>query len=148
MAAALLTDKDIRIFLMDKPELNPLLNGVRWSAEDIDSAVVNVISYFNSVPPATGNSYTAESFPYRYCLLIGVTGHLLRSAAINEASNQFDYVSDGVSVQDKNKAPVFASMGNSYWEEFRSQVREIKVNQAMHQLYGSIGSPFGRQGGF
>jgi hypothetical protein len=145
MAAAIITDKDVRTFLMDKPELNPLLGGVRWTAEDIDHAAINAIDYFNSSAPFTGNSYTVETFPFRYLLLTGITGHLLRGAAINEASNQFTYAVDGVQVQDKDKAELFMRLGNQFWAEFQEQCRLLKINQAAAQIYGTVGSEFGRR---
>lgn len=143
MASAAITEKDIRLFLMDVPQLNPLLQGVRWTAEDIDNAIVNVLDYYNSTAPFTGRSYSVETFPYRYLLLIGTAGMLLRSASINEASNQFEYSVDGVQVQDKNKAQLFAQMGQQYWEEFKDQAKQLKLNQAASQLFSTIGSEYG-----
>lgn len=144
MAAAILTENDIRIHMMDKPELNTLVGGVRWSPADIEHAMVNTVAYFNESAPATGMTYTIEQFPFRYCLLTGVTGYLLRSAAINEASNQLDYSAENISVQDKNKAPLFTQLGNQFWEEFKTMSYNIKLNQYTSQLYGSIGSEFRR----
>lgn len=143
MAAPIITDKDVRTFLMDKPELNPLLGGVRWTPEDIDHAAVNAIDYFNSSPPYTGSSYTVETFPFRYLLLTGITGHLLRGASVNEASNQFNYAVDGVQVQDKDKAQLFMQMGNQFWAEFQDQCKMLKLNQAAALIYGSVGSEYG-----
>jgi len=146
MATPVITEQDIRIFLMDKKELNPLLDGVRWDTKDIEQAVINAISYFNDSPPHTGNAYTVENFPYRYILLIGTAGHLLRSAAINEGSNQLDYSASGVQVQDKNKAELFVRMGGAYWDEFKEMTRMVKLNQAANSIYGTIGSEFGWRG--
>ena len=79
MATAKLSEQDIRLFLMEKKELNPLLRGVRWSTEDIDAAVNRCIDFWNETPPFI-NPQTPSSFPYKYTLLIGVAGHLLKSA--------------------------------------------------------------------
>ena len=139
MAAPRLTDKDIRIFLMDKKELNPLLRGVRWSDEDIDQAIQRVVDYFNDTPPYS-ITLTANSFPLRYTLLVGVAGHLLRSASINEASNQLNYSADGMSVQDKDKAEIFMRIGGLYWDEFKEKVLNIKVTQNLSNAYGGTPS--------
>src|SRR3954465_7030455 len=104
MATPIITEKEIRVFLMDKPELNPLLGGLKFNSEDIEQAVINTIDHFNASLPQTGQNYTVENFPSRYILLIGVSGYLLKSASINESINQLDYNVEGVSVQDKNKA--------------------------------------------
>ena len=137
MATNKLTEKDIRILLMDKKELNPLLRAVRWSTEDVDSAMRRCVDYYNETPPFVV-AYSVNSFPFRYTLLVGTSGHLLKSASINEASNQLEYTADGVTVQDKNKAQIFASLGNSMWEEFKEKVVAQKVSQNIGQAFGSI----------
>ena len=139
MAASPLTEQDIRIFLMDRKELNPLLRGVRWNSEDIDQAVRRVVDYFNETPPYS-MTVSANGFPYRYTLLVGVAGHLLRSASINEASNQLNYSADGVSVQDKDKAEIFMRVGNMYWEEFKDKTANIKVTQNLSNAFGATPS--------
>lgn len=136
MANAQLDEQSIRLFLMDKKELNPLLRGVRWTTEEIDAAVQRVVDYFNETPPYVF-SYTAATFPYRYMLLIGVAGHLLRSASINEASNQLAYSADGVTVQDKDKAEIFARLGNAFWDELREKVLSRKLADNINAAYSS-----------
>ena len=139
MAIPSLTEQQIRIFLMDKKELNPLLRGVRWSTEDINEAINRVVDYYNETPPFI-NSYNANNFPHRYSLLLGVSGHLLKSASINEASNQLEYSADGVTVQDKNKADIFSRLGSAMWEEFKEKVINLKVAQNISQAFGDVNS--------
>jgi hypothetical protein len=139
MAIAQITETDIRTFCMDRKELNSLLRGVRWSTEDIDNALNRCTDFFNETAPFVV-SFTPQTFPYRYTLLIGVAGHLLRSASINEASNQLDYSADGVTVQDKNKAQIFASIGNQFWEEFKDKVVNIKITINVANAFGTMPS--------
>ena len=139
MATAKLDDSAIRMFLMDKKELNPLLKGVRWSTEDVDGAIQRCVDFYNDTPPFIAPQ-RPETFPFKYVLLVGVAGHLLRSAAINEASNQLDYSADGVTVQDKNKADIFLRMGNAYWQEFTDKVGQIKVTVNLSGAFGTIPS--------
>jgi len=127
---------------MDKPELNPLIRGVRFSDEDIDHATTMAIAYFNEANPPTGIEYKVEDFPFKYALLCGVVGHLLRGAAVNEASNNLDYSLDGVSVNDKNKAEIFSRLGAQYWEEFKERTQSLKVNINVGQAFGSSRSEF------
>lgn len=145
MATPIITEKEIRMFIMDKPELNPLLAGVKFDSTDIDNGIINVISYFNEIPPYTGTNYTVENFPFRYILLIGLVGHLLKGAAVNEAVNQFDYSVEGVQVNDKNKAGLFTQLGNEYWSEFKDMVKQVKVSQNVNQLYNSFSSEYIRR---
>lgn len=142
MSAAKITEKDIRLYIMDKPELNPLLRGVRFNAEEIDAALIHCVDYFNIASPPTTAQYTIESFPFRYIMLAGVAGHLLRGAAVNEASNQLTYSLDGIQVSDKDKAEIFTRLGVQFWEEFKEMVRDIKLNQNIAAAFGSTCSEY------
>lgn len=128
--------------MMDKTELNPLILGVRWSAEAIDAAMTNVVDYFNVMNPPSSQKYTVESFPYRYLMLMGSAGYLLKSAAINEAANQLSYAADGVQINDKDKAQIFISMGTEYWNEFKEAAHDIKLNQNIAEVYGTKHSEY------
>ena len=139
MATAKLTNDQVRLFLMDRKELNSLIKGVRWSDPEIDAAINMCVDYWNSTPPFI-NTQNAATFPFRWLLLTGVAGWLLRSAAINEASNQLDYSADGITVQDKNKAEIFLNIGNMYWKEFQEKVVNIKVTQNLAGAYGTTPS--------
>jgi ABC-type lipoprotein release transport system permease subunit len=80
--------------------------------------------------------YTLENFPFRSLLLMGTAGYLLRSAALNEASNQLTYSADGVQVSDKDKAQIFTSLGSSLWEEFKQLASNIRISHNIAQVYG------------
>lgn len=126
---------------MDKPELNPLLRGVRWSPEEIDHAIIMTIGYFNETPPQVG-TFTAESFPYPFTLLLGVAGYLLKSAAINEASNNLQYSLDSVAVNDKDKSDIFLKLGTQYWTEFQTLSQNQKVSLNVSSAFGSVTSEY------
>lgn len=136
MAQSIVTPEEIRMFLLDRAELNPLLLGIRFTPEMIEQAIVNTVDYFNLMNPPTLNMYTVENFPYRSLLLLGASGYLLRSASINEASNQLSYASDGVQINDKDKAQIFLTLGNSLWDEFKQLATNIKINVNVAQVYG------------
>lgn len=143
MATARITVNDIRRFLLDKPAANTLIDGVKWNDEDIDKACLDVIDAYNTIPPPIGFVSCVEQFPLRYLLLIGVSGHLLRGAAVSEAINQLDYSAEGVSVSDRNKAQLFTELGNGFWKEFLDMSKQIKISQNVNALLGSIGSEYG-----
>jgi len=142
MAQSIVTPEEIRMFVLDRAELNPLLLGVRFTPEMIEQAIVNTVDYFNLLNPPTNQMYSIEDFPYRSLLLLGAAGYLLRSAAINEASNQLSYASDGVQVNDKDKAQIFLSLGNSLWEEFKQLATNIRININIGQVYGTKHSEY------
>ncbi len=143
MAATRITVTDVRRFLLDKPEANTLIDGVRWTDEDIDKAVLDVIDAYNCLPPPVGFVASVEQFPFRYLLLLGVSGHLLRGAAVSEASNQLSYSAEGVQVADRDRAQIFTELGNGFWREFLEMTKSIKVSQNVNQLLGGKGSEYG-----
>lgn len=143
MATARITVADIRRFILDKPELNTLIEGVKWMDEDIDKACIDVIDAYNVIPPPIGSVSCVEAFPMRYLLLIGVAGHLLRGAAVGEAINQLTYSAEGVQVGDRDKAQIFTELGNSLWAEFKEMAKQVKISQNVNALLGSFGSEYG-----
>ena len=136
MATPILTSEEVRLFLQDREELNPLLLGVRFTPEMIEQAMINTVDYYNLMNPPTGVMYSLETFPYRSLLLLGTASYLLRSGAINEAANQLSYAADGVQVNDKDKAQVFSSLAQSMQADFKELGQQIKMNQNIAQIYG------------
>jgi hypothetical protein len=142
MATSIITEKELRLFSHDTVASNTLIDKVRWSPEDIEQAVINVIDYFNILTPPTSNSYTVESFPSRYLLVMGVWGYLLRGAAIGEASNHLSYSAAGVQIDDRDRASEFAQLGKMMWDEFTEKAQAMKLAQSINKVYGSKGSEY------
>jgi hypothetical protein len=128
--------------MMDKVDLNTLVSGCRWTSEMINQALVNVVSKINSSKPPIRVQFTVENWPYRDILLEGVAGYLLRSAAIGDASNMFTYSAAGFSTSDRDKAEIFARLGGEFWEEFKQDVLDVKVNMNIARAYGIKASPY------
>lgn len=140
---AKITVGDVRTFLLDKPELNTLIDGIKFTDEMIDRACYFVVDAFNCIPPPTTFLSRVEDFPLRYLLLIGVSGHLLRGAAVGEAVNTLNYSAENISVADRDKAQLFTELGNSFWKEFMELAKNIKISQNTNNLLSMIGSEFG-----
>jgi hypothetical protein len=136
MANPILSPEEIRLFLQDRTELNPLILGIRFTPEMIEQAMVNTVDYYNLMNPPTGVMYTLESFPFRSLLLLGASAYLLRSGSINEAANSLSYAADGVQVNDKDKAQIFSSLSQNLMQEFRELAQQIKLNHNIAQVYG------------
>jgi hypothetical protein len=136
MAQSIITEKELRLWAMDRPELNTLVENVRFTPEDIEQACINVVDYFNILPPPNNFGYTVETFPFRSLLAIGVWGWLLRGAAIGEASNQLDYAVENVQINDRAKAELFTNLGNTFWMEFKELAQGIKLTQSLNKVYG------------
>lgn len=142
MAQSIITNNSLRLYLMDRPQNNTLIDGVRWSEEMINEAVLNTIDAFNIIPPPANNFFSVETFPSRYLLLTGVAGYLLKSASINESSNNLTYSADSVQINDKDKGPIFAQLGKQYWDEFKEIATAWKVSNNLAQTYGNHSSEF------
>jgi hypothetical protein len=136
MATPILTAEEVRLFLQDRAELNPLLLGIRFTPEMIEQAMLNTVDYYNLMNPPLGIMYSIENFPYRSLLLLGTAAYLLRSGAINEASNQLSYSADGVQINDKDKAQIFMSLSENLQKDFKELGQQIKMNQNIAQIYG------------
>jgi hypothetical protein len=136
MATPILTSEEVRLFLQDREELNPLLLGIRFTPEMIEQAMINTVDYYNLMNPPLGTMYSIESFPYRSLLLLGTAAYLLRSGAINEAANQLTYSADGIQVNDKDKAQIFMSLAQNLQQDFKELGQQIKMNQNIAQIYG------------
>jgi len=141
MASPILTSEEVRLFLQDRQELNPLILGVRFTPEMIEQAMINTVDYYNLMNPPTG-MYTIETFPYRSLLLLGSAAYLLRSGAINEAANNLSYAADGVQINDKDKAQIFMSLAQNLQEEFKELAQQIKINHNISQIYGTVHSEY------
>lgn len=141
MAQTVITEDDLRLFAFDRPELNTLVDGVRFSSEAIERAMVTVVDRFNLLPPPVSN-YTIETFPSRSLLLLGTWGFLLRGAAIGEASNNLSYAAGGVQINDRDKAEIFTHLGTQFWQEFLETAKEMKITQSIHQAFGYIPSEY------
>jgi len=142
MATPIVTSEEIRLFMMDRAELNPLILGIRWTPEMINQAMINTVDYYNLMPPPIGAFYTIENFPFRALLMLGTAGYLLRSASINEAGNQFSYAADGVQINDKDKAQIFGQLGGALWDEFKELAKNIRISHNIAQVYGTKHSEY------
>ena len=142
MAQSVITERELRLFACDRPELNTLVDNVRFTPEDIEQACINVVDYFNIIPPPNNHAYTVETFPSRALLALGTWGWLLRGAAIGEASNELEYSATGIQVNDRSKAQIFTSLGQTFWEEFKELAQGIKLTQSINKVYGVKNSEY------
>lgn len=126
---------------MDRPEINTLVDSVRFGPGEIEQAQIRVVDRFNILPPPS-SFYTVETFPSSALLCLGVWGWLLRGAAIGEASNDFSYSVAGVSINDRNKAEIFTTLGEKFWAEFLEMSKEIKVTQSVNKVFGTKHSEY------
>lgn len=129
---------DIRNVLIDRfAKDNFLLDNVEFDDGLLASAMTMMVSAYNETPPMLSSMYTIETFPFKYYGAIGAAGHLLRSMSINMARNQLNFTTtSGMSVQDKDKATIYRTIGNEMWNEYMGWMKSQKVSRNMEEAYG------------
>lgn len=145
MATPIISEKELRIFAMDKPELNTLVDGVKFGPEEIEQAQLYVVDYYNMLPPPIDTVFSIEDFPSRALMLLGVWGHLLRGASIGETQNELEYSADGIAVNDRSHGQAFMNLGNTFWQEFLDIAKQIKITRNIARAFGSVGSEYRRR---
>jgi len=143
MQQQLVTPADVRFFLMDRSAAeNFLLDSVEFEDKDIEQAMILVTDTYNSTLPFV-DTYTVEDFPYRYEMLVGASGYLMRSKAINYSRNRLDFsTKDGATIQDKGKTQEYLSIANQLVQEFNKRIVDIKRMKNAELCYGSIAGPY------
>lgn len=129
------TTEDIRFFLRDIPDMNPLLDTVEFKDSDIERAMRFTMYKYNAMTPI---SYYVEPANLNgYILLLGTCSILLRSEGLRQLRNQ-------VTAQDGNISPVgldekqalYAQWADRLGGEFDELAKQIKIEINMESVYG------------
>jgi hypothetical protein len=136
---AYISPEDVRFFLMDRTASeNFLLDDLEFTDEEIGNAMVLAVDKYNSTLPLV-NTYTSESFPFRYEMMLGASAILLRSKATNMMRNNLNYnTSDGVAINDLERRKEYLGMAQSFDAEFTDRIQKIKVSKNAEECYGYV----------
>lgn len=135
---------DIRTSMVDRdPADNSLIDRVEFSTDQVLSAIVWPVQYFNEQPPPL-TKFTTRDFPFTAEWQDAVVGSLLVSAAHNFRRNQLPYSAGGVSVDDKNKEGPYLAYGNQLIQGYKDFVLNKKVEMNVRGFMGVVASPFSR----
>ena len=140
---AVVTKKQIRMFLRDRADRNILLDDVQFDDDDLNFAVEMAVSAFNGITPQT--NLTPMSFPthLRYLLLVGTTRFLLTAESFLQARNQATVQDGDVSpIGIDDKAALYSQLAKSLKEEWDETVRGVKTQQNMEGAYNTLGSGY------
>lgn len=138
-----LTTEDIRMFLRDTPEHNPLLlDGVEFSDPDIQRAIKLTVAKWNAMTPQSSDPPNGETLN-EYVLLMGTCSILLRSEGVRQLRNQ-------LMTQDANISPVgldekealYSRWSDRLQAEFDTLARQIKIQNNMESCYGGFSSGY------
>jgi hypothetical protein len=143
-ANPLISPDAIRLFMLDrKAEDNFLLDDVDMPSDLLALAMDLTVDQFNTTPPILCEQLTVETFPYRLELLLGVTGMLLRSKAMNLTRNALPYQStSGTAVDDKSsRAAKYMEMATAFLSEYTDRITKIKQQMNIDSGFGYVGGP-------
>jgi hypothetical protein len=138
---------EIRRFMRDYPGpvtntgvLNVLLEGVEFSDEDVDAALVHAMDWYNAMTPVT--RFGMDALP-RILLMYGACAHLLTSEGMRQLRNQ-------ATVQDGNVQPIGIDDKQAYYQQwaqwmrgqFLEMARAVKTEWNMYQAQGGFSSGY------
>lgn len=130
---------DVREFLRDYPDKNPLVDGVEFSDKDVEKAIKRTISMGNVTARPT--TYTVTNFPNDYVLLMGVCSYLLKSEATRQLRNEAMYQDGNIQpVGLDNKQQAYTALAAQFNQEFIQTLTAIKVQENLNS-FGSMSSP-------
>jgi len=137
------TIPEVRLFLRDtSPAESFLLEGVKFSDEEIAYAIQLPVMYWNEVPPPLNPVYTTANFPYRYHWLIAITGYLFLTASEQQRANNLQYNAGGTAVNDQDKELSYEAAAERRLQEWRTFVRHKKTSLNLALGWGSLGSGY------
>lgn len=136
-----ITPQKIQLFLLDRGASdNFLLDDREYQDDQIDLAVELTVSKYNTTNPFI-DFQTAETFPFTYEFLLGVTSILLRSKALNMIRNRVNYSTQGgVTVDEKSSAEAYLALADQFAKEFDDRIKKIKAFININQGYGTVNS--------
>lgn len=123
--------EDIRLFMRDFYDKNPLHADIEFNNEEINAACRHAVDLANAIGRPTG--YTVSAFPNNYVLMLGAAGHLTKSEAIRQLRNQSQFQDgniQGVGMDEKYQ--FYMQLSQSLTSEFRDHITQIKITSNMH----------------
>ena len=122
---------DIRLFMRDFYDKNPLHADIEFTDEEITAACRHTADLANAIGRPT--SYTVAAFPNNYVLMLGAAGHPAKSEAIRQLRNQSQFQDgniQGVGMDEKYQ--YYMQLSQSLTSEFSSHVSQLKITSNIH----------------
>jgi hypothetical protein len=131
----------VNTFLQDSPEFNALINRQETSLGLISLCADLAMDDFSHSPPLIG-TFSVETTPYLYLLFIGTLIQILRSQGLLQARNNLNYSDGGLTVATSDKSPVYKAWADSYFQEYESKKRTLKMSLNAASAYGGVSSEY------
>ncbi len=135
-----ITSEDVREYMRDYKDSNRLNQAEEFSESRINLCIDFALDDFNNTPVQT--AFTAEKFPARAILMLGVIAHLYKGEKFFQARNNLTYNDAGVTVNDNDKAPVYAELSSQLMQEFETKTRQWKRQYNLRRGWGGFNSEY------
>ena len=134
--------RQLREFLRDDAVLNELIDGKESSDGQMKQALLDALDDWNTTPPLLAE-VTVVTHPSKRLLVRSAAIEILVSAGIYFARNDLTYSDGGVTVADKNKAPMYAQYVQQLQADFERKKMDLKKAQNIALGFGFIPSEYG-----
>ena len=137
-----ITIGEVRMALRDHcPEANHLLEEKEYTNAEILWAIRRPIDYWNESLPPVG-SFSPNDFPFRYHHLQAACAELLIMASRKYDRDHLQYTAGGVSIDDKDKGPIYYARGMELKQEWAEWVSAKKIALNIEGGFGTHLSPY------
>ena len=138
----------VRRFIRDYASKNVLLDNVEFDQDDLDQAIEMVTSRYNALLPQSRMVSSQWPDHMRYPLLLGVSGYLIRSAAILQLRNQATYQDGDIApIGVDDKFPLYMQLAQYLEDQATQLFMQVKTQNNLEGMYGSLGSGYAAIGG-
>ena len=142
MANKVLTIELVRTYMRDFLARNDLLQTLQFSDDEILTAMDLAVDMYNIMTPLLSPTYTIETFPNRYLLLLGTVANLLHGESIANLRNQLSYSDGGVSVNVDDKMSQYAQLGSTLEAKFNDACENYKKQINAEDAFGGSDSGY------
>lgn len=137
------TLSEIRSYIRDTRTENDFLRDVEFDNEELVTAIIAPVREWNETPPSLRcATFNCSSFPFREAWMKGIIGHLLRTASAWYLRNKMNITHGGVSMDDRNKNAEYTNLSMMYLQEWRSFVKNKKIEINARQGFGTVSGPY------
>jgi len=137
LSNSIITPNDVRLALMDYPEMNKPLYIEHLDDEKLWKCIDWGVGTFNSQPPNIGK-YTAENFPDKQLLLLLAVVEALKLTALMELRGEMQYSDGGVQSSIYYKSPQFTALRQELQQQASQNITAIKRSMNINSCYGHL----------
>jgi len=137
------TLSELRMAVRDSASAeNLLLDNLEFGADQIVTALVRPVRYWNEQPPPM-RPFSTVNFPFREMWLRATVAQLYYAAAAGYARDHMTYEAGGVTVDDRNKQQAYLTHAQLLDQEWKEFVRDRKIALNAQAFTGFLGSAYG-----